>query len=260
MKSGLALAACGIISTFVVGGCTPTNASPAPERLQVEIVSRRPHDPGAYTQGLQLVGSRLFESSGLYRESTVREVDPETGTVVRRVDLDDRYFGEGLAVVDERLIQLTWHEGTALTYSVEDLAPMGAFTYEGEGWGLCDDGSRLVMSDGSSTLHFRDRTTFELRGSVSVTDVDGPVEMLNELECVDGQVYANVYQTSDIVRIDPSTGVVTARIDASSLLAEEGIAAAGVLNGIAYDEAADTFLITGKNWPTLFEVHFVPGG
>ncbi|HUS22475.1 MAG TPA: glutaminyl-peptide cyclotransferase [Aeromicrobium sp.] len=239
------MAACG----------APTLSSTA-EQLSVEIVGRRPHDAGAYTQGLALVGGRLFESTGLYGESNVREVDPESGDVLHQVDLDHGYFGEGLAVFDDRLIQLTWHERTAFVYRSGDLSTVGTFAYDTEGWGLCDDGSRLVMSDGSSTLYFRDRQTFEQLGTVAVKNGEAPVDMLNELECADGDVYANVYQTTDIVRIDPSTGEVTAVIDASSLLVEPGTDA-GVLNGIAYDAEAGTFLLTGKNWPTLFEVRFV---
>ena len=246
-----------LVVAFTVAGCGNSGVNGPTERLEVEVVGRRPHDVTAYTQGLVLSGERLFESTGLFGESTLREVDPHTGEVLRQIELDERYFGEGLAAVDDRLIQLTWHEGTALTYRVDDLTPIGNFTYESEGWGLCDDGSRLVMSDGSSTLYFRDRQTFELQDTLAVLSGETPVDQLNELECVDDAVYANVYQTTDIVRIDAATGHVTAVIDASRFLDEPGTDA-GVMNGIAYDSDAGTFLVTGKNWPTLFEVRFVP--
>ena len=141
-------------------------------------------------------------------------------------------------------------------YAIPDLPQTGTFTYDGEGWGLCDDGSRLIMSDGSDQLFFRDRTTFEVIGSVQVQDASGPVTALNELECVDGQVYANVYQTDTIVRIDPTTGEVTATIDASSIHPVGDNV--GVMNGIAYDADSGRFLLTGKNWPSLFEVRLVP--
>jgi glutaminyl-peptide cyclotransferase len=225
------------------------------EQLTVEIVERRPHDPSAFTQGLQLAGGRLYESTGLYGESTLREVEPDDGTVLRMIDLADEYFGEGIAVVDDRIMQLTWQEHTALVYSLSDFVQVGTFAYVTEGWGLCDEGSRLVMSDGTSQLTFRDRTTFEISGAVSVTRDGVPIEDLNELECVDEQVYANLHRHNEIVRIDPATGRVTAVIDASAIVAEAG--SAGVLNGIAYDAEADTFLLTGKNWPTLFEVRLV---
>lgn len=242
--------ACGSIGT--------KSPSPAPvEQLLVEVVGRRPHDRTSYTEGLVLAGGRLFESSGQYGKSTLREVQPQSGEVLRSIPLDPRYFGEGLAAVDDRLIQLTWHEHTALVYRTSDFAQIGTFNYDTEGWGLCDDGTRLVMSDGTSTLYSRDRATFALLGSVEVTNEGEPVADLNELECVDGQVYANVYQTDTIVRIDPASGRVTAEIDASGLLTMDEIVGSEVLNGIAYDAPAGIFLITGKYWPTLFAVRFV---
>jgi glutamine cyclotransferase len=190
----------------------------------------------------------------------LREVDPHTGAVLRSITIDSRYFGEGIAVVDDRLIQLTWQEHTALVYNLSDFRQVGTFTYDTEGWGLCDDGTRLVMSDGTSQLYFRNRSTFELLGKVTVTKEGAPLDRLNELECVDGEVYANVWLTDTIVRIDPSTGNVNAVIDASGLLAADEAPGdeAAVLNGIAYDATAKTFLLTGKLWPRLFEVRFVP--
>ena len=245
---------------FACGG--PTLASPTPgpaEELRTEVIGRRPHERAAYTEGLVLVDGRLFESGGQYGASVLREVNPETGAVLRSIDIDDRYFAEGLAAVGDRLIQVTWHEKTAFVYLMNDFSHVGTFSYDTEGWGLCDDGSRLVMSDGTSTLYFRDRVTFELRGTVEVVDQGQPVVDLNELECVDGQVYANVYQTDRIVRIDPQSGRLTAVIDASGLLNMEEMVGSEVLNGIAYDSATGNFLLTGKYWPTMFEVRFVDG-
>ena len=239
---------------------TSAGAPAAVERLRVEVIARRPHDRTSYTQGLVMAGGRLYESSG-HGPVRLREVEPRTGAVLRSVSVADRYFTEGIAVVDDRLIQLTWQEHTALVYSLADLREVATFTYDTEGWGLCDDGKRLVMSDGTSRLYFRDRTTFELLGSVSVTREGAPFAGLNELECVGGDVYANVWPTDTIVRVDASTGNVTAVIDAAGLLApgeapgDEG----AVLNGIAYDASSATFLLTGKLWPTMFEVRFVPG-
>lgn len=234
-------------------------ASPSPvEQLRAEVIERRPHDQTAFTQGLALDDGRLYESIGLYGESTLREVNAATGALIRSIELDPAQFGEGIAVVDDRLIQLTWQEHTALVYNLADFSPLATFTYDTEGWGLCDDGSRLVMSDGTDQLYFRDRSTFVLLGAVTVTNAGARVEGLNELECVGDQVYANVLSSDTILRIDPSSGAVTAEIDASGLLSEEEAAGVSVLNGIAYDETDDTFLLTGKLWPALFKVRFVP--
>lgn len=260
-----AIARVAFIPAFIAAiacssGPAPSPTPGPPEQLRVEVVGRRPHDPTSYTQGLVLAQGRLFESSGQYGQSTLREVDRATGAVLRSLSLDRQYFGEGLAAVDDRLVQLTWRERTALVYSVDDFRQVGTFSYDTEGWGLCDDGSRLVMSDGTSTLYFRDRTTFAQTGSIEVTNEGEPVDDLNELECVDGEIYANVYMTEDIARIDPGGGRVTGVIDASGLLTADEEAEAEFMNGIAYDANAGTFMLTGKYWPALFEVRFVPAG
>jgi signal peptidase I len=242
------------------GTALPSRSPPAAvERLQVEVIGRWPHDDTSYTQGLVMVGGRLYESSG-YGASTLREVDLQTGAVLRSVAMDSQYFAEGIAVADDRLIQLTWQGHTAFVYRLSDLHEIATFTYDTEGWGLCDDGTRLVMSDGTSNLYFRNRSTFELLGTVTVTNEGAPIDRLNELECVDGHVFANVWQTDEIVRIDPSSGEVNAVIDASGLLAPDDAPGEeeAVLNGIAFNTSARTFLLTGKLWPWLFEVRFVP--
>jgi glutamine cyclotransferase len=234
-------------------------ASPgAAERLKVEVLSVRPHDPGGFTQGLVWSRGKLYESDGIYGSSSLREVDPATGEVRRRLNLPPGFFAEGLALVGERLIQLTWREGSAFVYSVASFERVAELHYQGEGWGLCYDGRRLVMSDGSDRLTFRDPRTLAVLGTVAVRLDGQPVAQLNELECVVGQVYANVWQTDEILRIDPASGRVTAVIAAGGLLSPEERARADVLNGIAYDAAKRTFLITGKLWPKLFEVRFVP--
>jgi len=231
----------------------------APERLAVKIVSIRPHDPNAFTQGLFLHGGSLFESTGLYGESSLREVNPETGEVKRRVSVPQQYFAEGLALADGRLVQLTWQNQKALVYGLADFKTAGELPYQGEGWGLCSDGGRrLVMTDGSDRLTFRDPKTFAVLGEVRVTLAGQPMDRLNELECVDGTIYANVWQTDDILRIDPASGKVTAVVDASGLLTPAERQTTDVLNGIAWDPGKKTFLITGKLWPKMFEVTFVP--
>lgn len=237
----------------------PTPAPKGPQRLMLKVISTRPHDTSAYTQGLVWHEGKLYESAGLYRKSSLREVDPATGEVRRRVDVPPQYFAEGLARVGDRLVQLTWQEGVALVYRLSDFEKVGELRYPGEGWGLCHDGARLVMSNGSDRLAFRNPETFALLHEVRVRMAGAPVDRLNELECVDGAVYANVYETEDIVRIDPATGEVTAVIDASGLLgAGDYQAGAEVLNGIAWMPETKHFLITGKRWPLMFEVELVP--
>jgi glutaminyl-peptide cyclotransferase len=235
-------------------------AERAAERLRVKVLSVRPHDPAAYTQGLVWDRGTLYESAGLYGRSSLRQVDPRTGEVLRHADVPPRFFAEGLALVGNRLVQLTWKEGVAFVYDALSFGRVGEFHYDGEGWGLCDDGRRLVMSDGSDRLSFRDRGTFALLGGVDVRLDGRPAQQLNELECVGGAVYANVWRSDEILRIDPASGQVSALIDAGGLLDAAERAHADVLNGIAYDAAKKTFLITGKLWPKLFEVVFVPAG
>jgi glutaminyl-peptide cyclotransferase len=230
--------------------------------LAWEVVSRRPHDPGAWTQGLQFApDGRLFESTGLEGRSSVREVEPVSGAILRQADLPDDQFGEGLALVDDHLVQLTWKEGLAHTWNADDLAPLATFEYEGEGWGLCHDGERLVMSDGSDRLTFRDPASFEVLGGVDVTLDGRPLTSLNELECTPGSVWANVYLTDTIVRIDPADGRVTGRLDLTGILPpEERPARRGaVLNGIARVPVSGTFLVTGKLWPELIEIRVEEG-
>jgi glutaminyl-peptide cyclotransferase len=229
----------------------------AAERLRVKVLSVRPHDPTSYTQGLVWDHGTLYESAGLYGRSSLRQVDPRTGKVLRRVDLGPAFFAEGLALAGNRLLQLTWKEGVAFQYDARTFERTGEFHYEGEGWGLCDDGRRLVMSDGSDHLGFRDRQTFALLGGVDVRRDGRPATELNELECVDGAIYANVWRTDEILRIDPASGRTTAVIDASGLLEPSEQAQADVLNGIAYDPEKKIFYITGKLWPKMFEVVFV---
>jgi glutaminyl-peptide cyclotransferase len=242
------------------GPATP--ARPVAAELGVQVLERLGHDPTAFTQGLEFHQGRLFESRGLYGRSALTEIDPVTGTVLRRTDLADEYFAEGITVVDERIIQITWQEERAFVYDIDTFAVVDEFTYDGEGWGICLDeagaGRRLIMSDGSDSLTFRDPETFEATGSVDVTLDGAPVEDLNELECVDGLVWANVWLTDSIVVIDPASGTVVSVVDARGLLTPAERAGADVLNGIARDHDTGRWLITGKLWPTMFVVDFVP--
>ncbi|MGD8682399.1 MAG: glutaminyl-peptide cyclotransferase [Chloroflexota bacterium] len=240
-------------------GATP---EPVPF-LEWEVVSRRPHDTGSFTQGLLLDGQgRLFESAGQYGESDLREVDPLTGAVLRQRPQPDRHFSEGLALVGDELVQLTYREGLARRFDADTFELLERHRYEGQGWGLCYDGERLVMSNGSARLTFRDADTFEPLGSVLVTIGGEPLPRLNELECVDGEVWANVWLTDAVVRIDPDEGRVTGVLDLRGVLEPHPaeIDPSAVLNGIAYDTAADTFLVTGKYWPELIEIRLRAAG
>ena len=229
----------------------------AVERLRAEVVRAYPHDRTAFTQGLVLHDGKLLESTGLVGKSSLREVEVETGRVIRRIDVPPPIFAEGLALVGDELIQLTWQNGVAVRYDLRTFARRGEFSYRGEGWGLCHDGKALIMSDGSANLTVRRPGDFGIARAVTVTMDGKPLPQLNELECADGAVYANVWMHDLIVRIDPASGRVTQRIEVPGLLSpleQEGV---DVLNGIAYDAATKTFLITGKLWPKLFRVRFV---
>lgn len=225
-----------------------------------EVLRELPHEISASTQGLLFHEGLFYESTGQYGESTLREVDVATGEVLRMVELPNELFGEGLALVGDELFLLTWQEELGIVYDVETFEELRRFEYEGEGWGLCYDGRSLFMSNGSAILHRRDPVTFEILESREVTQDGRPVRNLNELECVGDFVYANVYQSDRIVRIDKASGVVIAEYDGSVLQPEAGrpMDVRAVLNGIAHDPASDTFYLTGKTWPSMFEVRLDP--
>lgn len=269
VRRGLAFGAIGLLA---LAGCTTGDAvaeesvtvpdDAGVEELSVEVLETYDHDPGSFTQGLELGehpghGTVLYESAGLYGESDMRITDPATGEVLASQDLPAEDFAEGLTLTEDAVWQITWQEHRAYQRDPVTLDIVQTVEYEGEGWGICYDGERLVMSDGSSTLTFRDPVTFEETGTVDITLEGEPVYSINELECVDGQVWANLWQTDQIVRIDPATGEVGAVVDASGLLSPEEAGGADVLNGIAAAEEEGTFYVTGKHWPKLFLVRFV---
>ena len=251
--AGGAWALLSMDTTSVLG----QSSSPVLRSLRVEILRQFSHDTSAYTQGLLWRDGWLYESTGQPGESTLRRVDPSNGAVVQMIDIPPVFFGEGLALVEEKLFMLTYRAERGFVYDVETFDTLSTFRYRGEGWGLCYDGRRLLMSNGSDRLVFRDPATFEETGSIGVTMRGQPRTQLNELECVDDVVYANIYQDDYLVIIDPSSGRVTHQIDASGLLTNQEALGADVLNGVAYDPQADTFYITGKYWPKMFEVRFV---
>ena len=230
-----------------------------------EIVATYPHDRASYTQGLLYHEGHLYESTGRNGESTLRKYVPETGRVVLRHDLAYELFAEGLARYKGVLIQLTWENGVAIVYDMRSFAEVNRFEYEGEGWGLAFDGEHLVMSDSTDVLTFRDPKTFEVVRKLPVTfwreDLQRDVALieLNELEVIDGEIWANVYQDERIARIDPETGKVTSLVDFTGLQEEQGVSdkIQDVLNGIAYDAENDRIFITGKYWPNLYHVRVV---
>jgi len=242
---------------------TPTDASrPAASReieeLGVRVIRKYPHAADAFTQGLIWHEGAMYESTGKYGQSSLRKVRLEDGKVLAQRKLESRFFGEGLARVGDRVIQLTWRSGLAFVSDLATLDERKTLRYGGEGWGLCYDGTALVMSDGSSMLEFRHPESMALLGEVTVLKDGHPVRKLNELECVGSEIYANVWQSNEILRIDRESGRVTATIDASGLLSRVEARRADVLNGIAYKPESKTLLLTGKLWPHVFEVEVVP--
>ena len=237
----------------------PSGAISAVPVYGYRIVNVYPHDPEAFTQGLVFHDGILYEGTGLRGASTLRKVDLESGEILQLYPLPSQYFGEGITIYGERVIQLTWQEGTGFVYDKDSFELLETFTYTTEGWGITHDGTHLIMSDGTATLYFRDPETFEETGRVQVYDDNGPVVRLNELEYIQGQVYANIWLTDLVAIIDPQTGQVTAYIDLGGLLAsEDRVERVDVLNGIAYDAAGDRLFVTGKLWPKLFEIELIP--
>jgi glutaminyl-peptide cyclotransferase len=223
----------------------------------VRVVHRYPHDPAAFTQGLFFRDGRLYESTGLNGRSSIREVDLRTGAVLRQRALEQRHFGEGIIDWRDEIIALTWRGGEGLVFGLADFAPRRTFRYSGEGWGLTRDDRRIIMSDGTSELRFLDPTTLRETRRVTVTLRGRPLREINELEWINGEVFANVWQTNNIVRIDPDSGRVTGAIDLTGLLpAAERTRETDVLNGIA--TLNGRIFVTGKNWPWLYEIELVP--
>lgn len=223
------------------------------------VLARYPHDPKAFTQGLVYADGRLYEGTGIRGESSLRRVDPRTGRIERMIHLDPRLFGEGITDWQGRLVQLTWRAGVGLIYDREGLEIRDRFRYQGEGWGITQDGRHWIMSDGSDVLRFLDPDSRRELRRLSVRDGDRPVRFLNELEQIDGEIWANVWRRDYLVRIDPDSGAVTGYVDLAGLCPE---AARGgreaVLNGIAYDARNGRLFVTGKYWPWLYRIETTP--
>jgi glutamine cyclotransferase len=232
-------------------------AQNAPVR-SYKVIATYPHDPKAYTQGLQYLNGSFYEGTGLNGESSIRKVNPATGAVLKIQPVSAFYFGEGITVLGNRLFELTWQNGVAFVYDANTFQRLDTFHYTGEGWGLTYDGKRLVMSDGTAALRFLDPVTFRELNRIPVRDGSRPITELNELEYIEGEIWANVYQTDRIARIDPRTGQVNSWVDFAGLLKQsDRTPETDVLNGIAYDAQRKRIFVTGKRWPKLFQVQVV---
>lgn len=262
-----------LLSPAVFSGCLDGGASGPPAGPEVqegevvptappvygyEIVNTFPHDRAAFTQGLAYDNGVFYEGTGLYGKSSLRRVDIVSGEVQQRVDLDSAYFGEGIVLWGDQILQLTWQENTGFIYQRDTFEKTGEFSYSTEGWGITHDGQRLIMSDGTHVLRFLDPATRAEIGSLKVRNGDRYITRLNELEYVNGEIFANIWTTDYIARIDPATGTVTGWIHLEGLLEHAGdTAGADVLNGIAYDAGGDRLFVTGKKWPAVFEIRLV---
>ena len=242
---------------------TPTAAiaipRPSSRTFTFRVINTYPHDRQAFTQGLVLENDIMYEGTGLRGRSTLRKVELETGNVLQTHKLPDQLFGEGITVFGERIYQLTWQSGIGFVYDKNSFELLREFRYPTEGWGITHDGNSLIMSDGTSTLRFLDPDTLEEISQIEVRDRGRPVTRLNELEYVRGEIYANVWQTDHIVRIEPDTGEVTGWIELTGILSpQDRTEPVDVLNGIAYAPENDRLFVTGKLWPRLFEIELVP--
>ena len=254
---------------LLAGGCDEVQTIgmprliPASEMLQntaripvvnVKLVRAYPHDPRAFTQGLEYYGGFLYESTGIAGESTLRKIALDTGKVIQKVDLPPQYFGEGLTIFRGRIYQLTWLSKKGFIYDLRSLQKIGEFPYDGEGWGLTHDDKSLIMSDGTNKIRYIDPVSFGVTRTLEVYAGSEGVVNLNELEYVKGEIFANIWHSPRIARIDPRSGQVLAWIDLTSIVAKEQHSEEAVLNGIAYDKIGDRLFVTGKNWSKVFQI------
>ncbi len=253
-----AIGAAGLLASALTGAAAPAAAHPTPI-YSYQVVHAYPHDRGAFTEGLLFRDGYLYESTGQNGHSSIRKVELQTGRVLQQRNLPDAVFGEGIVDWGDRLIGVTWHSGTGYVFKLKTFDYEKNFAYPGEGWGMTRSDKRLLLSDGTATIRLLDPQTLAQTGSITVTDQGAPVTELNELEWIKGTIYANVWKTNRIARIDPKSGRVTSWIDLSGLLAHSGRTTDGadVLNGIAYDAQRDRLFVTGKYWPDVFEIKVV---
>jgi glutamine cyclotransferase len=250
--------ALGLLAFTFLSNIPNDTAPDTPLNYTFSVVNVYPHDKNAFTQGLVFEDGVLYEGTGLYGESTLRRVELETGNVLQLYALPDQFFGEGITVFEGKIIQLTWQSHKGFVYDKDSFELLLEFSYPTEGWGITHDGSRLIMSDGTATLHFLNPETFEEVGHVEVYDGNRPVTRLNELEYIQGKVYANIWTEEKIAIINPQTGQVKGWINLSGLRERENLEAGNVLNGIAYDAKEDRLFVTGKLWSLLFQIELIP--
>lgn len=240
-------------------GQSPSRQGKHPPEYTFEVLRQYPHDSTAFTQGFTYYNGFFYEGTGRQGQSSLRQVDPESGRLLRKVELAPEFFGEGIAVLGNQVIQLTWVSHTGFVYNLSDFHQLRTFNYPGEGWGLTTDGRDLYMSDGSAEISVLDASTFAEKRRIKVRDAGKPVEQLNELEFVEGEIYANVWHSDRIARISPATGQVVGWIDLTGLLGPfYRRDAEAVLNGIAYDSKGKRLFVTGKLWPKIFEIRVLP--
>lgn len=258
------VASATVIESTATAALKPADADGRIAVYRYEVLARYPHDKGAFTQGLFVDGDALIETTGQIGESVLRRVDLKTGEILKQVAIDPTLFGEGAVAINERLISLTWRAGKGFVHDLETFEKVGDFSYPGEGWGLTTDGKQLIMSDGTPTLRLLDPKDFRQTGTISVTLRNQPIRNINELEWVNGLIFANLWMSDWIAIIDPASGRVVGLIDMSGLRDPREVAALeaetgrrNVLNGIAYDQATDRLYVTGKNWPYLYEISMV---
>ena len=250
---------CTLLSKEPAAEVIPAVPDPLAQILGYEILTTYPHDPNCYTQGLVIDEGVFYESCGLYGQSSLRKVDLTSGVVQAETDLDASYFAEGLVLLEGKLYQVTWQENTGFVYDANTLELLRTFNYQTQGWGLTTDGSALILSDGTNTIYWLDPGTMHVVRQVNVSYQGQPVEYLNELEFINGTIFANIYLTDSIVAINPDDGSVVSLIDLTGLRPEANLAIQGeVLNGIAYDNLNDKLYLTGKMWPNLYEIRLVP--
>ena len=251
--------ACFFLLIFSAGSTTEIKGNP-PSQTVFKVLNSFPHDPTAFTQGFAYRDGFLYESTGLYGESSLRRTNPATGEVTAKTSLSPKFFGEGLTILGDSIYQLTWRSGRGFIYDRETLGRKGSFTYSTEGWGLTDDGTSLIMSDGTEKLYFLSPGSFKVTKVLRVKEEGSPVRMLNELEYARGKIYCNIWRSDDIVAVNPETGVVERRISLGELRKRLSLPErAETLNGIAWKSASDTFLVTGKRWSEVFEIEIGPG-
>ncbi len=255
----IAAALIGAVSLAIVAGNASPESSESVLTQKAQVVAVFPHDPQSFSQGLVVEGETIYEGTGKYGASALRKIDLTSGTVIGEVPLDQQFFGEGITIFGNRIYQLTWKERACLVYEKETLKFLGTYQYAGEGWGLTDDEKYLYMSDGSSTLQVLDPRTMKVVKRLPVKDGRRRIEKLNELEFVDGEIYANIWYADEIARIDPKTGKVLGWIDCSSIFPiRDRPDREHVLNGIAYDPETKRLFVTGKYWPKLYEIKVKP--